>query len=314
MPRVSVIIPTYNCDRFLPEAIDSVLMQTYQDYEIIIIDDGSTDQTCQVLESYSKKIRYFYQQNQGVAVARNLGLEMATGELIAFLDHDDFWLPQKLELQVTCFQENPQIGIVHSGWRRVNAQGEKIVDIEPWHYAPKLDLETWLQWKPILPSAMIFARHWLTQVGGFDYRFSQTSDVDMVFRLSLLGCHAEWVKYINVCYRQHQNNTIHNGLEQAENMVAVMNTFFSKPNIPDQIIAKERKIRYHTLVWISWYLYYTGNLQEMNFYLRESLNYTYFSYSKSLSNWIQSFSELSKQNGSLLDTYLLTQWLVGIND
>ncbi len=75
MPRVSVIIPTYNCDRFRPEAIDSVLMQTYQDYEIIVIDDGSTDQTCQVLEFYQNKIRYFYQQNQGSAVARNLGIK-----------------------------------------------------------------------------------------------------------------------------------------------------------------------------------------------------------------------------------------------
>ncbi|MCF3623185.1 glycosyltransferase family 2 protein, partial [Planktothrix agardhii 1801] len=79
MPRVSVIIPTYNCDRFLPEAIDSVLMQTYQDYEIIVIDDGSTDQTCQVLESYQNKIRYFYQENQGSAVARNLGIKQAQG-------------------------------------------------------------------------------------------------------------------------------------------------------------------------------------------------------------------------------------------
>ncbi|MFM6207508.1 glycosyltransferase family 2 protein, partial [Planktothrix sp.] len=90
MPRVSVIIPTYNCDRFLPEAIDSVLMQTYQDYEIIVIDDGSTDQTCQVLESYKHKIRYFYQENQGSAVARNLGIKQAQGEFIAFLDADDF--------------------------------------------------------------------------------------------------------------------------------------------------------------------------------------------------------------------------------
>jgi glycosyltransferase involved in cell wall biosynthesis len=149
MPRVSVIIPTYNCDRFLPEAIDSVLMQTYQDYEIIVIDDGSTDQTCQVLEAYKHKIRYFYQQNQGSAVARNLGIKQAKGEFIAFLDADDFWLlPEKLAEQVNCFEQQPSLGSVHTGWRIVDGGGKKIIDVEPWRDVPDLDLESWLMYKP----------------------------------------------------------------------------------------------------------------------------------------------------------------------
>ena len=169
MPRVSVIIPTYNCDRFLPEAIDSVLMQTYQDYEIIVIDDGSTDQTCQVLEFYQNKIRYFYQENQGSAVARNLGIKQAQGEFIAFLDADDFWiLPEKLAEQVNCFEQQPSLGSVHTGWRIVDGGGEKIIDVEPWRDVPDLNLESWLMYKPVKTSGMMIRQQWLEQVGGFD--------------------------------------------------------------------------------------------------------------------------------------------------
>ncbi|OQX85235.1 MAG: hypothetical protein B6D55_07685 [Candidatus Omnitrophica bacterium 4484_70.2] len=102
MPKVSVIIPTYNREKYLPEAINSVLNQTYKDFEIIIVDDGSRDNTKEVVESFMKKyphipIRYFYQENKGPAAARNRGIKEAKGEYIAFLDSDDIWLPEMLK-------------------------------------------------------------------------------------------------------------------------------------------------------------------------------------------------------------------------
>src|SRR3990170_3473675 len=114
MSKVSVIIPAYNSARFLPEAIESVLAQTYKDYGIIVIDDGSTDNTKETLEPYFDKIKYIYQQNQGAASARNTAIRHSQGEYIAFLDADDVWLPEKLHIQVEYLNNNPGIAMVYS--------------------------------------------------------------------------------------------------------------------------------------------------------------------------------------------------------
>jgi glycosyltransferase involved in cell wall biosynthesis len=100
LPLVSVIMPAYNTARYIREAIDSVLDQDYPSKELIVIDDGSTDGTLEVLRSYGDRITLIEQRNQGSAVARNAGLAAARGECIAFLDSDDIWLPGKLRLQV----------------------------------------------------------------------------------------------------------------------------------------------------------------------------------------------------------------------
>ncbi len=114
MPRISVIIPTFNCARFLGRAIDSALAQTYRDYEVIVVDDGSTDETQSVVAQFGGKIRYLYQPNKGASSARNLALSKATGELIAYLDSDDMWYPQKLERQAAFLDTHSECGLVHS--------------------------------------------------------------------------------------------------------------------------------------------------------------------------------------------------------
>jgi len=114
MPKVSVIIPTYNCAKYICEAVDSVLAQTYNDFEIVVVDDGSTDDTKDILQRYNGRIRYIYQSNKGVSAARNLGLREAKGKYIAFLDADDIWLPEKLECQTKLLEENPDTVMVFS--------------------------------------------------------------------------------------------------------------------------------------------------------------------------------------------------------
>jgi len=109
---ISVIIPTYNCAPYITEAIDSVFHQTCHDYEVIIIDDGSTDATRTIIESRYQTVRYFYVENNGVASARNYGIAKAHGDLIAFLDADDIWLPEKLEKQMELFNKNEELGMV----------------------------------------------------------------------------------------------------------------------------------------------------------------------------------------------------------
>lgn len=106
---ISVVIPAYNAGGFIKRTIDSVLAQTYRDYEVIVVDDGSTDNTAEAVRSYAGKVRYIYQENAGDGPARNTGIRAAKGDWIAFLDHDDEWLPQKLELQMKLLDRNPAL-------------------------------------------------------------------------------------------------------------------------------------------------------------------------------------------------------------
>lgn len=120
MPKVSVIIPTYNCAKYLPEAIGSVLSQIYQDFEIIIVDDGSTDDTNKIVhkyvEKYPNKIRYFYQANAGPGAGRNRGIEEAKGEYVAFLDGDDILLKNSLARRIEFFSKYPGVNLVFADY------------------------------------------------------------------------------------------------------------------------------------------------------------------------------------------------------
>ena len=110
-PRVSVLIPTYNCGRFLGEALDSVLAQTFTDFEIIVVDDGSTDNTPEVVARYPQ-VRYIPREHCGVSVTRNAAIAEATGEFVVFLDADDMWTPDKLEKQVAYLDQHPDCMLV----------------------------------------------------------------------------------------------------------------------------------------------------------------------------------------------------------
>ena len=129
-PKISIITPAYNCAKFLPQTIESVLKQTFGDFEMIIVDDGSTDNTKQVIEPYLKnhplKIKYIYQQNGGVSVARNTAVKNALGEFIAFLDADDMFLPNRLEESLRVIEKDKSIGLVHARSMRINEEGASI--------------------------------------------------------------------------------------------------------------------------------------------------------------------------------------------
>ena len=305
VPRVSVIIATYNNAHYILEAIASIFNQTYTSYEIIVIDDGSTDNTRQVLEPYLDKLRYVYQENKGVSQARNLGLEIAQGEFISFLDADDFFLPDKLAKQVAIFDARPSLGIVHSGWRLVNKKGEKISDIELWHSSPELDLETWVIWKPVTIS-MMFRKSWIKSAGGFDTRWHHGEDIDLILRLSVNGCEAVWLPKVTYCYRQHHRNATRKSTQQATSMMSVLDDFFSRPNLPISIRQLEGKSRYYTLSWLAWQAHRNGDLIEMGKYLRQAGKYTPLSMTETILHWVDSFNSLYQEYGYNFDAYALT--------
>jgi len=116
---ISVLIPAYNAEDFIGEAIESVLRQTFRDIEVIVVDDGSTDQTAHVVASFSSKVRYYFQENAGAAAARNHCVRVSRGELLAFLDADDIWAEKKLELQVREFENDPSLEAVFGMLRQV---------------------------------------------------------------------------------------------------------------------------------------------------------------------------------------------------
>lgn len=306
-PLVSVIIPVYNGDRFVAEAIDSVVHQTYKNYEIIVVDDGSTDQTHQVLQPYFDRIRYFYQNNQGVAVARNQGIEAAQGELIAFLDQDDWFLPDHLALQVQCFEEKPELGLVSSGWATVDCNGNRLAHVEPWQGLPQLNVEAWVVWKPVFPGALMVRRSWLTQAGGFNSQFQQTSDVDLILRLALMGCPSDWVKQATVCYRQHDANTSRNVIQQVEELEAVLNCFFGRSDLPDEVRKLEGRSRYQSLVWSAWRLYQNENMKGMAACLKKSLNWKDQTRTEVILDWVRTFQRHQIEHGETLNTSDLIQ-------
>jgi glycosyltransferase involved in cell wall biosynthesis len=110
-PLISCIVPVFNGERYLGQALDSILLQTYRPIEVIVIDDGSTDGMRQLVTSYGDRVRYFWQPNAGPPRARNFGLRLAQGEFVAFLDADDLWLPDKLSFQMARFRERPKLDL-----------------------------------------------------------------------------------------------------------------------------------------------------------------------------------------------------------
>ncbi len=305
-PAVSVIIPAYNCDRYIVQAVESVLQQEDCSYEIIIIDDGSTDATEEVLAPYRDRLRYVKQKNQGVAAARNHGIAISQADFVAFLDADDYFLPDKLARQADILIKSPNLGIVHSGWQRVDYQGNKLLDVCPWSQIPELNLETWLRWKPVLPSAMMFRREWLQYVGGFDARFPPAEDTNLVLKLALKGCKTAWLKQITVCYRQHETSAMYKGLPQAHSLMAVTNDFFNQSNLPPEVRLMEQSVRYGTLIWIAWYLYYTGHPAEAIKYLQQAWEYRPNSGMETLVSWIESFAEFARNWGVEFNVNSLT--------
>jgi len=142
MPQVSVIIPTYNREKYVARAVDSVLAQTYRDFEIIIVDDGSTDQTQQVLAGYGDRIRYVYQENAGPGAARNLGIRISTGEYLAFLDSDDMWMLAFLQKTVATLAAHPEVDVVTTGLYVGPADRKREAHLEgvqtgPWQLPPR---------------------------------------------------------------------------------------------------------------------------------------------------------------------------------
>ena len=180
---VSVIIPTYNRGWILKEAVDSVMAQEYKDFELIVVDDGSTDNTSDVLAFYGNDVKALFQKNKGVSAARNRGIAEASGQFIAFLDSDDLWLPQKLSTQVEFFNQTPDAWICQTEeiWIRNGIR----VNPKKRHKKPSgMIFEPSLELCLVSPSAVMIRRSLFDRVGCFDEALPACEDYDLWLRIS----------------------------------------------------------------------------------------------------------------------------------
>jgi len=204
---VSVVIPSYNSAHHISETLESVFNQSYRPHEIIVVDDGSTDNTRAVLEKYGDRIIYVYQKNAGEPAARNTGIRRASGEFIAFLDADDLWLPNKLTLQMDYFGKHPEVDLVYTDMKQFNENGIVHESIKEWlkmsppsgYVFPQLFAETLFG-----SGTVVFRKSCVEKAGFFDETFFVGSDYEMWLRMAR---HFQF-GYVDVplmMYRHHAN-------------------------------------------------------------------------------------------------------------
>ncbi|SPF40178.1 Glycosyl transferase family 2 [Candidatus Sulfotelmatobacter kueseliae] len=193
-PLVSVIIPTYNRAEVICETIENIFQQTYPNLELIVVDDGSTDDTPSVLRSYGNRIRWAAQENAGPSAARNRGISMAKGEVIAFQDSDDAWHPTKIERQVSLLQRGGESVVCCLCNCNVERDGRVVHSFETAPIYPPIEEGMWLNVTEVLATrcvlfnqAVAVRRKALVRVGGFDESFRLMEDMELALRLSLEG-------------------------------------------------------------------------------------------------------------------------------
>jgi len=207
-PLVSVIIPTYNRSSMIWKGIESVLAQQYPHFELIVVDDGSTDDTRSLVARYAEgatnTVRYIYQENKKQAVARNTGILNSLGELIAFLDDDDLWDERKLALQVPLFQ-NPEVGLVYSGAQEVDLQGKFLWTKGLEHFQRGRIFDQLLFNHFITASSVVVRRSCLATAGLFNESLAGAEDIHMWLKI----CHdyaVDFIPEVLVSCRNHEGN------------------------------------------------------------------------------------------------------------
>jgi len=206
MPRVSVVIPTYNYARYVGKAIQSVLEQDYPNLEVIVVDDGSIDQTKEVVKPYLARIKYLYQQNGGTAAALNLGIGSSTGKYVCWLSSDDYFLPDKVAKQVNLMENDLTLGFSYTSFVVIDGLGNRQYEVHsPFYPEPRVMALKLLGGCFVNGSSVMLRKAALEQVGLFDPTVVTAHDYDLWFKL-LRHYRCGFVDELLVAYRWHDSN------------------------------------------------------------------------------------------------------------
>lgn len=210
LPLISVIIPVYNGERFLAGALHNVFAQTYHPLEVIVVDDGSQDDSAAIAATFGEQIRYVYQPNAGPAAARNTGLALATGEVIAFLDVDDLWPADKLHRQMQYLRQDPVLQLVWGYTQTVRgAIGEPDQSTLPPSLLP-------------LVGSLLLRKAMLQRVGTFDPQLRTSEDVDWLLRVREANIPVQVIPEVTLIYRLHGAGlTHHKAPAELKTLVAI---------------------------------------------------------------------------------------------
>ena len=226
LPLVSVVMPCYNAQAFLREAVDCVLGQSHPRVELIVVDDGSTDQSQAILKEYGNRLVFIEQANAGPYPARNHGLSHAHGEFVAFLDADDYWAPDFLEKLLRALDAHPEAALAYCGWQNVGLPGKRGDPYIPPDYEHEDKLVSLLRAAAPWPiHAALVRKSTIDEVGGFDTHFATCMDYDLWLRI---GARRRIVRVPEVLafYRYHDQGQITSTQwRQAENVWQVKRKF-----------------------------------------------------------------------------------------
>ena len=260
MPYVSVVIPAYNSASLLGDAVQSVLAQTYRDFEVIVVDDGSTDNTRQVAEGFKQsQIKYLFQPNQGPPAARNAGIRASSGKLIAFLDSDDLWLPSKLEMQVKTLAASPRAGLAYCDMFLYDMEQDAVVGppflLRSKRPPPRGKVFDELSFRFFgHPSTVIIRREVFDAIGLFDERLRYCDDFDMLFRIAS-RYEFELVPDPLVEYRFHEGQLSGNPEPYWQGHITLFNKFLKFPAISPEVRRRYRRqlaeIHFHYAVFLA---------------------------------------------------------------
>lgn len=227
MTTFSIIIPVYNVSAYIERSLNSVFDQSFQDFEVIVIDDGSTDDTAEQINRFSNRgaLRYMHQSNAGPAAARNRGMKMATGQFIAFLDADDLWYPQKLETHLNLLQHSPRMGMSFN-WFEVLYGSEASSSIKPWFNPPT---QQNLRWVDFLErnwtgtsSTVVVRAECLEGRCGFDPRFHTGEDYHLWLEIAKADWEIGFIPEVLTVYRKRPSSLTVNYLQIALDELLIM--------------------------------------------------------------------------------------------
>jgi len=238
MPRVSVIIPTFNSAPFLGRSIGSALAQSYTDFEVVVVDDGSTDDTGEVVAQFGGRVRYFYQPNAGPAAARNLALSIASGELIAYLDADDMWYPHKLERQVMFMDAHRECALVHSDIAVID-ESDRVTHLrfnrETMRDVPKGScVRDLLRDSHVQTLTVVERRDCLEKVGGFDERLKTNEDYFHWILAAMSGMVFGYIDEPLAMYRWRDGSLSSSRRQMSEDLVAMLEFLLGEKLLVDR--------------------------------------------------------------------------------